>query len=39
MTLDTSERLLCWPCNSFLGRIQDSPERLLAYLGGKEVQP
>lgn len=24
--------LLCWPCNSFLGRIEDRPESLIAYL-------
>ncbi len=30
--------LLCWPCNSFLGRVSDDPSKLIAYLGRGEVQ-
>lgn len=30
--------LLCWPCNSFLGRVGDSADALVAYLGRRAVQ-
>jgi len=30
--------LLCFPCNSFLGRVNDDPARLVGYLGRTEVQ-